>query len=447
MSEQICMDVDVALSEVPVNLLPLLDDTDFKSIEAAVAYNAAGMALNWHFVTTAGAYTVTAVTPTTGGDYDWTDQGTAGIYTIEIPASGGASINNDTEGFGWFTGVATGVLPWRGPVICFRAAALNNSLIDAGTTGVLAPTVAARTLDVTTTGEAGLDFANVNFPSGAYPSLGIMHKGTAAAIADGTITLESGHGITNTTIMVSLISGTNAAGKSRVATYSGTGDVFNVDPAWNATINGVAETTPSGTIVYAVSPAPPSGTTYPVKADMIQLGSSAQSATDLKDFADAGYDPSTNKVQGVVLTDTLTTYTGNTVQTGDSFARIGATGSGLTSLATQASVNTIDDFLDTEIAAIKAKTDQLTFTVANQVDANALTVAEDEILDDQLTDSVPADGTLPTVRQALYMLTQFMFERSVSGTTLTVRKADGSTSLMTFTLSDATSPVSITRAT
>lgn len=57
------------------------------------------------------------------------------------------------------------------------------------------------------------------------------------------------------------------------------------------------------------------------------------------------------KVSGVVLTDTVTTYTGNTVQTGDSFARIGATGSGLTSLASQASVNTIDDFLDTEMAA------------------------------------------------------------------------------------------------
>ena len=46
-----------------------------------------------------------------------------------------------------------------------------------------------------------------------------------------------------------------------------------------------------------------------------------------------------NKVDGVVLTDTVTTYTGNTVQTGDSFARIGATGSGLTSLATPAQVN------------------------------------------------------------------------------------------------------------
>lgn len=35
----------------------------------------------------------------------------------------------------------------------------------------------------------------------------------------------------------------------------------------------------------------------------------------------------------VTLADTVTTYTGNTPQTGDSFSRIGATGSGLTSLA------------------------------------------------------------------------------------------------------------------
>lgn len=83
------------------------------------------------------------------------------------------------------------------------------------------------------------------------------------------------------------------------------------------------------------------------KVDVGALGGVAQSLTDLKDFADDGYDPSTNKVQGVVLVDTLTTYTGNTVQTGDSFARIGATGSGLTSLATQASVDVIDGIVDT----------------------------------------------------------------------------------------------------
>ena len=37
-------------------------------------------------------------------------------------------------------------------------------------------------------------------------------------------------------------------------------------------------------------------------------------------------------------------------------------------------IDTIDDFLDTEVAAIKAKTDSLTFTVAGQVDANIQSV-------------------------------------------------------------------------
>lgn len=73
--------------------------------------------------------------------------------------------------------------------------------------------------------------------------------------------------------------------------------------------------------------------------------------------------------------------------------------------------------------------------------------AVDEILDDPLSDSIPADGTLPTVRQALYMMTQFMFERSVTSTTVTVKKVDGSTSLFTLTLNDGTTPTSITRAT
>lgn len=129
----IWMDVDVNLSEVPVNIMSLIDDTDFKTREVAIVYNSAGMDLVWNFVTTAGAMSTTAVTPTTGGDYDWAEQGTdEGMYSIEIPASGGASINNDTEGFGWFTGIADGVLPWRGPIIGFRAAALNNALIDGG---------------------------------------------------------------------------------------------------------------------------------------------------------------------------------------------------------------------------------------------------------------------------------------------------------------------------
>lgn len=57
-----------------------------------------------------------------------------------------------------------------------------------------------------------------------------------------------------------------------------------------------------------------------VDANLVSIGGDAQSATDLKDFADAGYDPATNKVQGVVLVDTVTT---NTDKTGYSLASTG----------------------------------------------------------------------------------------------------------------------------
>jgi hypothetical protein len=150
-----------------VNLLPLIDDTDFKTRETAITYDQAGMDLVWNFVTSAGTYTQTAVTPTTGGDYDWAHQGD-GMYSIEIPASGGVSINNDTEGYGWFTGFCTGVLPWRGPVIGFRASGLNDLLCDnaysvtRGLTGTAVPAAvadAAGGLPISDAGGLDLDIA------------------------------------------------------------------------------------------------------------------------------------------------------------------------------------------------------------------------------------------------------------------------------------------------
>lgn len=48
----------------------------------------------------------------------------------------------------------------------------------------------------------------------------------------------------------------------------------------------------------------------------------------------------------------------------------------ITTRASQTSLDTVDDFIDTEVAAIKAKTDQLTFTTANKIDAT-LNIAAD----------------------------------------------------------------------
>lgn len=50
-------------------------------------------------------------------------------------------------------------------------------------------------------------------------------------------------------------------------------------------------------------------TTDYLQVDLLQMGGGAQSATDLKDFADAGYNPATDKIVGVVLTDTATDVT------------------------------------------------------------------------------------------------------------------------------------------
>lgn len=124
------LSVDTALGEVPINIIALIDDTDFKTREESVTFDQSGLDLVFNFIDKDGAFTQTAVTPTdTAGVYDWVNQGNA-MYTIEMPASGGGTINNDSEGFGWFSGFATGILPWRGPIIHFAPANIVDSIVD-----------------------------------------------------------------------------------------------------------------------------------------------------------------------------------------------------------------------------------------------------------------------------------------------------------------------------
>ncbi len=134
------------------------------------------------------------------------------------------------------------------------------------------------------------------------------------------------------------------------------------------------------------------------------------------------------------LTDTLTTYTGNTVQTGDSFARIGATGSGLTSLA-QASAWT--STLATNLGTLAGHDPGATLGTSTLTAAQVLTTA--------LTEAYAADGVAFTLSQALFMIYSAVMEFSIAGTTLTCKKLDGSTTAMTVTLDSSTAPTSRTR--
>ena len=64
-----------------------------------------------------------------------------------------------------------------------------------------------------------------------------------------------------------------------------------------------------------------------------------------------------------------------------------------------------------------------------------------------LTEGYAADGATATLNQILYMIWCAVHEFAISGTTMTGKKLDGSTTAMTWTLDDATNPLTRTRAT
>lgn len=69
------------------------------------------------------------------------------------------------------------------------------------------------------------------------------------------------------------------------------------------------------------------------------------------------------------------------------------------------------------------------------------------VLTTQMTEAYRANGAAPTLAQAQFEVIAHLGESSIAGTTKTIKKIDHSTTAETFTLDDATTPTSITRAT
>lgn len=267
-----------------------------------------------------------------------------------------------------------------------------------------------------------------------YPKrLPVVRTGTAQAGAASTVTLDAGASALDDYYKGCYINITNdlpanVLGQARRITgYVGSTKVATIEGTWG-TNPSVASTfeilAPGDTVNLAAwagsAVSDPTAAGLP-EVDVLRFGGAAGT------FA-AGR-PEVN-----------TSHLGGTLQTaGDIIARLGT--------PTGASVSA-------DIAAIEAQTDDIGIAGAGltAVPWNAAWDAEVEsealdALNTILADSIPADGTLPTVRQALYLLTQFMLERAVASTTVTVKKADGITTLFTLTLDSATAPTSITRAT
>ncbi len=121
------------------------------------------------------------------------------------------------------------------------------------------------------------------------------------------------------------------------------------------------------------------------RVDLGKILGVAQSATDLKDFADTGYDPATHKVQGVVLTDTATNLT-NAPTTGDLTA------------AMRASVNAE---ADTALADAKAGyAIAIEAAILNEGDATALLAAIAAKVEEFLINEGDATATIAAIATA-----------------------------------------------
>ena len=99
--------------------------------------------------------------------------------------------------------------------------------------------------------------------------------------------------------------------------------------------------------------------------------------------------------------------------------------------------------MDSSVGAMASDT-----VTAAALAADAVTEIVTGVLTTQMTESYAADGVAPTLAQSLFQLLGREYEFAISGDTLTVKKLDGTTTAMTFTLAPPGGPYSsITRAT
>ena len=142
----------------------------------------------------------------------------------------------------------------------------------------------------------------------------------------------------------------------------------------------------------------------------------------------------------VVNVDTVDTCTTNTDMRGTD-------GANTSTPPTAAAIRAEIDTNSTQLAAIVADTNELqTDNVPGLIAAlNDISVAD--ILTTQMTESYAADGVAPTLAQALFLIQQALGDFSIAGTTITVKKLDGSTTAATYTLDDGSDPTSRTRST
>jgi hypothetical protein len=292
----------------------------------------------------------------------------------------------------------------------------------------LVPTTAGRTLDISTTGEAGVDWANVGSPTTTLNLSGTSTKAVEPTVAGRTLDVSAGGeagvdwaNVGSPTTSVGL-SGTTVG---TLTTYTGntvqTGDAYARIGAAGVSLSAIPDLAGVTTLLSRLSAA---------RAGYLDNVNNATLAG-----ASFPTDPADESLV-IAATDALAAAIAALNNLSQANIR---TAVGLASANLDTQLGAIDDYLDTEVAAIKAKTDLLPASPAATGDAMTLTSGERTSIADAL---LKRDWSAVTGEAARSMLNALRFLRnkwSVSGTTLTVTTEDDTTAAWTSTVTvDAT---------
>lgn len=275
--------------------------------------------------------------------------------------------------------------------------------------------------------------------------------GTAALITAGTgtgqLSVSSGQVILQTGTGTGQLDFTSGVVKANVTQFGGSAATTSAGrPEVNTShIAGSAVSTSSAQIgvnVVNLGGSAVDATSGLINANVKQISTDAVAADNLEAMLDG--------TGGVTLTAAVT---GNI--TGNLSGSVGSVTGAVGSVTGNVGGNVVGS-----VASVTGAVGSVTGLTASNLDATISsrlasasytappTAAQNAtaVLTTQMTESYATDGSAPTLTQAVMLTQQILSEGSVAGTTMTVKKVDGSTTAATFTLNDATTPTSITRA-
>jgi hypothetical protein len=388
-----------------ISLGYFLDPTDGNTEETALTIANTDIKIRKHGAITLVNKNSGGATHISNGIYqctlDATDTNTAGMLDVYVHVSGALAVKStyvvltatafDALLTGTFNNL--GGTAQTGDTYALANGATGFSAIDTVVDAIL--------LDTAEIGTAGAGLTNINLPNQSMDIVGNITGNLSGSVGSVTgHTPQTGDSFARI--------GAAGAGLTNIGTIATVTNLTNLPtiPTNWLTAAGIAASAMNGKGDWNIG----------------KTGYSISGAITTLDGLN-NFNPTTDAVANVTLVATTTTNTDMR---------------GTDSAGTSAALSTAQ-------AAIDAVLVDTSTTIPAQITAlNNISVAD--VLTTAMTEAYAADGVAPTLAQAIFIIKQNLEEFSFSGVTKTVKKIDGTTTAATYTLDDAATPTSNTRA-